>query len=48
MNSDKYYIDTYPMRNMPERKRITDYDLTLVVAAAIIFVLGIIVGGLIF
>ena len=36
------------MRNMPERKKITDYDLTLVVVAVIIFVLGIATGGLIF
>lgn len=45
MNS---YIDIYPMRDMPGRKKVTDYDLTLVAVAAIIFVLGIIVGGLIF
>lgn len=42
------YIDTYPFRNMPERRKITDYDLTLVGIGVIVFILGVITGGLIF
>jgi hypothetical protein len=41
-------IDTYPFRNMPKNTKITDYDLTLVAAAVIIFVLGIVIGVVIF